>query len=62
MKIKQVLAAFLTLAVTISPLQTFAADETTSDTRYLNIPVETTLAKSELGNPFLGFDGDGNIL
>ncbi len=60
MKRKRILAAFLVAAVL--PSQTFAAGGNGSNTKYLHIPTETTLAKSELGNPFLGFDENGDIL
>ncbi len=60
MKTKRILAAVL--AVLLLPLHTYAAEETTENAKYLNIPIETTLAKSELGNPFLGFDENGDIL
>lgn len=37
-----------------------SAIDSKSDEKQLQVPVETTLAKSELGNPFLGFDENGN--
>lgn len=60
MKGKKLLAAIL--AVSMIPVSAIAvsAIDSKSDEKQLQVPVETTLAKSELGNPFLGFDENGN--
>ena len=52
------------LAVTLLPISVQAASATADslEGKQLRIPVEKELAKSEAGNPFLGFDQNGNML
>lgn len=62
MKGKKILAGIL--AVTLLPLSVQAASAIADslEGKQLRIPVEKELAKSEAGNPFLGFDQNGNTL
>ena len=59
MKGKKILAGLL--AVTLLPISVQAASAIADslEGKQLRIPVEKELAKSEAGNPFLGFDQNG---
>lgn len=62
MKRKKILAGLLILSlIPVSAVTVGAVGNKIKD-QQLRIPVETELAKSELGNPFLGFDENGNRL
>lgn len=62
MKGKKLLAALLAVSLIPISVQAVSAIESKSEEKQLKVSVETTLAKSELGNPFLGFDQNGSRL
>lgn len=62
MKRKKILAGLLALSLIPVSAATVGAVGDKATEQQLRVPVETTLAKSELGNPFLGFDENGNRL
>lgn len=62
MKGKKFLAGLLALSlIPVSAVTVSAVGDKITE-QQLRVPVETKLAKSELGNPFLGFDENGNML
>ena len=61
MKKKKLLACLLAVSLLPMPVQA-AGGASAAEENQLYIPVEKPLAKSELGNPFLGFDQNGGVL
>ena len=59
MKGKKILAGLLAAAMVLTSPAAVSTEAKAADTKKLQVPVETVLAKSELGNPFLGFDENG---
>lgn len=62
MKGKKILAGLLALTLIPVSAVTVGAVGDKIEEQQLRVPAETELAKSELGNPFLGFDENGNML